>query len=316
MSENTKQRSISTTIRKGVGLLILLALAAVFIVSGWSKMQTLEPFSWSFIDLFPVGFTGASVLARLAIGLEWLIAGLLLGHIALRKLAYPATLALLLLFSVYLLGLLITYGNQGNCGCFGEWLYMKPAAALLKNAGMMLAVLVLWKIYPGRNYTNAIYIGLALTIAAFTLPFILDPVPIFREAERSQEPIDLSPIYSVGKPAPTVDLRKGKHVILFFSTTCPHCKKAAYLAQILHRRYPELPLFMVLNGNEELKKEFIGETHAAELPQTLISNTPEFQMMAGEYVPTIYWVNNGVIERKSNYFNLQPDDVKAWLRGK
>jgi hypothetical protein len=307
------ERNVPRLLRLGLGFLLLLSLAAVFIWSGWTKMLTLEPFAWSFIDLFPVGFTGASILAHLAIGLEWMIAGWLILHVFLKKLTYPATLTILGLFSIYLVGLIIAYGNKGNCGCFGEWAYMKPATALLKNGVLIMVTLLLWKIYPGKAYNGQLYALLLVAVVAFTLPFVLSRVPIYDDAQKMNRPIDLEPLFTYGTPVPSPELKKGKHVFLFFSTTCPHCKKGAYLTQILHRRYPELPLFMILNGNDTLKNSFIQETKSGEIPQTLISYTPAFQKMAGEYVPAIFWVNNGIIERETFYTNLDPAAIKAWL---
>jgi len=36
--------------------------------------------------------------------------------------------------------------------------------------------------------------------------------------------------------------------------------------------------------------------------------------MAGPYVPAIYWINNSVIEKKSNYFQLDPKYMRDWLK--
>src|SRR5690606_37920104 len=95
-------------IKRIAGLLLLLSLAAVFILSGWSKLQTIEPFAWSFIDILPVNVVAAGIIARLFIGLEWLIAAWLLAHLYLRRFTYPAAAGLLVLLSAYLAGLIIT----------------------------------------------------------------------------------------------------------------------------------------------------------------------------------------------------------------
>ena len=68
--------------------------------------------------------------------------------------------------------------------------------------------------------------------------------------------------------------------------------------------------------SEELKKSFLAETKSGDVPQTLLSNTPAFTSMAGEYVPSIYWINNSVIERKSYYTELEPGAIKEWLQQK
>jgi len=309
------QTKISTLglVRRGVGALVLLALAAVFIVSGWSKMQTLEPFIWSFIDILPIGFTAASVLAHLFIGLEWLLGLWLAAHVFLRPFTYKATVVLLLLLCGYLGLLILQRGNTGNCGCFGEWLYMKPGAAIMKNMVMIAIIIFLWYFYPGKSYKNDLFVALALAMAAFAAPFVIAPVAIHGEGKVVNRPIDLAPLYESGIPKPNIDLRKGKHIICYFSTTCPHCKKAAFLTQILHRRNPEFPIYLVLNGTDELEHEFFDETHSTKVPHSLMTNTPEFTKMAGSFVPAIFWINNGVVEKETYYTELEPDKIKAWL---
>ncbi len=300
-------------VRNAIGLLLLLALAGVFFLSGWSKLQTIEPFSWSFIDVLPVGITGAGVIARIFIGLEWAIGAWLAAHLFLRRVTYKATIILLVLLSLYLNGLLLHGGNNGNCGCFGEWLYMKPLAAIWKNVVLIAVTILLYFLYPGRAYRHSLYVALGLTVAAFTVPFVLEPVRI-GGIEKIKQPIMLDSLYTQGHPPPSVELRHGAHVICFFSTTCPHCKKGAYLVQILHRQYPELPIFMVLNGGYSLEQDFLEETKSAAVPHTLMINTKAFTEMAGRYVPTIYWVRDDVIERKSYYTELEPGAIKAWLK--
>ena len=296
------------------GLLLLLALAALFIWSGWTKLRTLEPFTWSFLDILPISLTGASILAHLAIGLEWTIGAWLAAQLYLRRFTYKATIALLLLLTIYLAVLIIRQGNNGNCGCFGEWLYMRPAAGIWKNVVLLAIVALLYFLYPSRPYRGQNWVALVLVIAAFTVPFVLRPVVLYGSGEVVHEGINLDPVYALAKPAPSEELRKGKHIICFFSTTCPHCRKGAYLVQILHRQYPELPLFMVLSGGAGMEEDFLLETKSTAVPHTLLMNMNAFSALAGRYVPAIFWVNNSVIERKTYFTELEPAAIKAWLR--
>jgi len=303
-------------LKKITGLLLLLALAAVFFISGWTKLLSLEPFTWSFIDILPIGITAASIIARLFIGLEWMLGAWLIAHLFLRSITYKATILFLLVLSVYLILLIMQQGNTGNCGCFGQWIYMKPLAAIWKNLILIAVLVLLWFIYPGKAYSAQWYIGLLVTMFAFALPFVIEPVRIHGEEKSIHTQIDLSPIFLQGIPKPDIDLKEGKHIICYFSTTCPHCKKAAYFVQTMHRRYPELPLFMVLNGTDALEKSFLNETKSAEVPHTLMTNTPAFSTMAGKYVPTILWVNNSVAEKECYYTELDPGRVRKWLQEK
>jgi uncharacterized membrane protein YphA (DoxX/SURF4 family) len=301
-------------VRQGIGFLLLLTLAAIFFLSGWAKLQTTEPFAWSFIDVLPIGITTAHVLARIFIGLEWAIGAWLAAHLFLRRVTYKATIALVVLLTLYLTGLLMHQGNNGNCGCFGEWIYMKPLASIWKNLVLIAITILLWFIYPSRPYRNDWLVALVLTTAAFTVPFVIRPVYVSSGGEVMHQPIALDSLYQYGVPPPTQDLRKGKHIICFFSSTCPHCVKAAYLVQILHRQYPGFPIFMVISGGKIAEQDFFDETKSVSVPHTLLMNSNVFVDLAGPSVPAIYWVNNGIIERKTYYTALEPAAIREWLR--
>src|SRR5438552_14738720 len=109
-----------------------ILLGATFLLSAYLKLFPIEPFELNFIDLGIANWYTAPFIARLLIGLEFFLGVLLLSGISLRKFTLPATFALLLLFSVYLIVQLITSGDKGDCGCFGTYLQMTPLQSLIK----------------------------------------------------------------------------------------------------------------------------------------------------------------------------------------
>lgn len=307
-------RNFSFYLKRITGSILLLALSAVFLFSAGSKLWVIQPFEWSFIDILPIGITTASIVARLFIGLEILIAFFLLAHIFLKRFTYKAAITLLVLLTFYLILLLIKQGNNGNCGCFGEIAPMKPLTSIWKNLLMIAATASLFFLYPVKPYKHQGWLGLGLAAVAFALPFILNPVYLSSEGRKLHEAINLDLIYQQGQPAPPVELRKGKHIIAFFSLTCPHCRKAAYLMQILHRQYPEIPFYVVLGGRQKDIASFFEETKSETLPHSLLENERAFIGMAGSAVPAIYWVNNSVIERETNYIQMKPASIRTWLK--
>lgn len=296
------------------GFILLTALAIVFAISGISKIDSVQTFEWSLLDIGISNFTLAAILARLLIGLELLIAGFLLFHIFLRPFTYMLTIGLLAVFTIYLLLLLAQQGNDGNCGCFGEWIYMSPLSSIWKNLGMIAATVVLYFFYPGKPYKRMPVAALVVALAALTTPFVAYPMNIGDTPQIVSEPINMDPLYRTDIPAiPDRELRQGKHVIAFMSLGCPHCRKAAFLLQIIHRQHPDIPIYMVVAGPPELEEDFYKETNAREVPHLRFREPDDFISMAGASLPAIYWINNSVIERKSNYFQLDPILIRAWL---
>lgn len=294
-------------------MILLLALAAVFLFSAISKLYSLETFEWTFIDMGVGSMTTASVIAHLFIGLEFLIAVFLLFHIYLKQVTYPATIAMLAALTGYLVILVIQQGNTGSCGCFGDWLYMKPLAAIWKNLLMIAATVLLIFIYPVKPYKNQEWIAAVLGMTALVIPFLIAPLNADNRPEAVNRQIDMSALYA-DSVKPATELRTGKHIVAFMSLTCPHCRKAAYLLHSISRNNPSLPVYLVLSGNPADEAAFFKDTHAENLPHILFRNTDAFLDMAGPSVPAIYWINNSVIEKKSNYYQLNPNTMLEWAK--
>jgi len=338
------RKSTSFYVKRTIGLILLLLLAGVFFYSAYTKLgifvrwsipsdhssfpitvysddNTFDSFQWTFFDLGISSILLTGIIARVMIGLEILLGLFLVCHIFLKSFTYKAVIAILSVFIVYLLVVIMKQGNTGNCGCFGNQVSMTPLQAIWKNLGMIAATLVLWKIYDVQPYNKSgntiIFLTALLFSVAFIVPFVfrLLYVGTDPEAPKTATTINLDQLYDF-TPAPTVDLRKGKHIVAFMSLTCPHCKKAAYLLQIIHHEHPDYPIYMVLDGSETFLKKFFDETHAEDVPHLYFHHTPEFMAMAGASVPSIVWMNNGNVEYKSTYayYQLDPKFMAQWFK--
>jgi glutaredoxin len=310
----TTGRNTLFYIKRFFGALLLLSLAAVFFISAISKLQSLEAFEWTFLDMGIKSTTSASVFAHLFIGLEFMVGSFLLLHIYLRQVTYPITIGILVLLTGYLILLMIQQGNTGNCGCFGDWVYMNPLQAIWKNLAMIAACVLLVFIYPVKPYRNQEALSAIVAMLALVAPFIVSPVNTNNQPALKNKAIDLSSLYENNSSKPVVELREGKHIVAFMSLTCPHCKKAAYLLHTIKLHNKTFPIYIVLNGNPDNAKEFFKESHAEDVPHILFTNTDAFLEMAGPSVPAIYWINNSIIELESNYYQLDPAFMARWLK--
>lgn len=305
-------------IKRTVGLLLLLALSGTFLFSGWSKIYSdnaFDNFQWTFIDLGIDSVLAAGIIARAMIGFEFMLGLFLLGHVFLRKFTYKAIVGVLIVFIIYLLLVIAKQGNTGSCGCFGDKLAMTPLQAIWKNVAMIAATVVLMFIYPVKPYRFQEYVVMLLCLLSFSAPFVMNGIALGTAPVKYSDQIDLNLLYKY-EDKPSVDLRQGKHIIAFMSLTCPHCKKAAYLLQIIHRKHPEIPVYMVLSGHPDQKKDFFDETHAEDVPYSLYMHMEEFTQLAGPGVPAIYWFNNGKVEYKSKYayYQLDPEFMLNWMK--
>ena len=250
MQETTAQKNKTAFYtKKIIAIILLLTTAAVFLFSGITKLYAFEQFMWNIMDAGMSNMVFASVLARLFIGFELLLGLFLAFHLFLKSFTYPAVISLLALFTIYLIILIIRQGDNGNCGCFGDAYAMKPSAAIVKNIIMIAITVALIYLYPVKPYKHSEWIAAIVGMAALVAPFIFFPLSGDTKPEVAYEPINLAPLYQSknpeNKPAP-IELRAGKHIVAFMSLTCPHCKKAAFLLQVLHRQHPELPIFFCI----------------------------------------------------------------------
>src|SRR3989344_2972752 len=131
--------------------LLSCVLGVVFIYSAYTKLDPIEPFEFTFVDLGVANWRFAPFIARFFIGTEFFIGLLLVFNIKV-KLTNKLTIATLIFFSLYLTGLLLLSGNKGNCGCFGTHLVMTPLQALFKNGIMIGLSWLLYRYHIGVDY--------------------------------------------------------------------------------------------------------------------------------------------------------------------
>lgn len=287
--------------------LLLLSCAAVFLFSGISKLIYINRLEWTIVDFSNCSYTLASIFARIIIGIELILGCLLIAHQYIRLTIFLSQV-LLLLFSIYLLIELIMYGNAGDCGCFGNALSMSPLASLGKNLLLLLGLFILKK-SKCYNWSNTL-ISLALVMLCMAAPFISNPL----QTSFKERTLNTVPLAARVAPSFLDSIKKERRIIAFLSLSCPHCRNAAKLLHQLQNTQKNASFLLILNGPDELRNDFFKETKANNVPFLYYNNDPKgFEAMAGPYVPSIYWVENGIIKRETNYLELDEKAVKKWF---
>ena len=296
---------------------VLVLTGAVFLYSAYTKLYPVELLEYTLVGMGIANWTVAEYLARILIGVEFFLAIALLTNWNFKKFTFRATFLLLAIFSIYLIYLLITKGNKGDCGCFGTALQMNPFEGLLKNIGLMVLLIVVRPFWSGWRMRYDNIAATLVCITALTLPFILNPPnsivpPPASLTAHYTFPMQL--LYNDSKnAAPTVNLHEKKWLVAFFSLTCPHCRIAAKKLAILHKMHPTWNFYMVLNGKDEDVQSFFDDTQTEGITHQMFTGPSGFLQMTGGQWPAIYWMNNGVVERKSTYQNLDETQLTTWF---
>lgn len=274
-----------------------------FLFSGYTKLFPIESFELTFVHVGLFSWSQAPLIARIIIGLELFLGLAITFNLSIRKILI-SSLLLLLIFSIYLGYLLLTSGDDINCGCFGAEFSMSPSESLVKNAILILLNLfLLKKSNPLKNQWKWIFPLIA--IVGLVGPFILNPIAgssqnVHQKMEEQQ--LDLSKIPSPVQNGEEIDLTKGKKIIAFLSVDCNHCKHAAYKLQIAKEKYKIENIYFVFKGKykEQKLQAFYHESNS-NLPYSFYNDMHIFELTGGVF-PTIVLLDNSRV-------------VKAWSGG-
>ena len=296
-------------------LSVILGLA--FILSAIAKLFPVELFELTLIDIGIANWFLAPIFARLMIGVELFLGLLLLLNFRLKQFTLKATIGLLVLFTLYLIFLWVTGGNQGNCKCFGDKIYMTPVESIIKNLILIGIAVVIYIWHSGFNFKFKKIIMLFSLLVGFASPFIINPpdfIVSYRfNTDEAGYKLNVDTLYnSPDLVKPSIELRKEKHIVAFMSLTCPHCRIAGYKLYLIKKQYPDASIFMVLNGKPKNLSAFFADTKATNIPYMMLKGE-RFVMLAGYQLPAIFYIENEIVVKKVNYIQLDVKDVNDFF---
>jgi hypothetical protein len=293
-----------------IALIVLsVATGAVFLYSAYTKFFPVQGFEFTIAQTTHLSLTWAKIAARFFVGFEAALGGLIALHLYGRgKWALKAALALLVIFSVYLVWLWATMGNHVNCGCFGDAVWMSPSASLIKNALLLIAIFILLRYHTGLQPQWANVSAPMILVCTTALPYFLDPVT-------TRYKIDLAPLYAVDSTKPPIDLTHGRHVIGFLNPQCMHCRYAGLKMHQLLQKDPTLPFYIVVGGTLSNLTEFWKDSQAQDIPHSRLAPRP-FDKITGGVYPQIYWVNDGWVEESTSYPDLDAKAIERWEKSR
>src|SRR5690554_3894218 len=260
----------------------------------------------------------AAISARILVGLELALGVLLLFGITGKRKWIPRTsLILLILFSIHLLILYLSEGNDVNCGCMGDMIPMSPLVSLLKNIGLIIINYLILRTYSknttGKLNNPSIFITLILVVFPFTI------FPIGKEKE-----LDIQQIYIVNPLIhPNTQLEKGKHIVAFLSLGCGHCKQAVADMEQMYQQNNEIPFYLLFQklGQEEDEsrafENFQLESGPITIPHSFLDRFQFIQILREqglESVPSIFWIEDDNIFRVTSGHELNQKDIELWIK--
>lgn len=282
------------------GYFLFRAIAGVvFILSGIVKLYPIELFELSLIDTQLISWSIAPVAARLFIGGEIALGLFLILPFQKTKFSVITAMLLTLIFTLYLLLLWWVKGNEINCGCMGEFVKMTPAQSMVKNAGLLLSLL-LSKRFKGINLRfNFRWIFYLVSLISLVLPFVLNPISINHSNPDSEKfPYKLETELFPQHVNENLNFNPKSEVALlcFMSTTCSHCRIAARKLNLANTKFHLPPIHLLMIGPLEEMDNFKLESES-NFEYTFYGEESFFKFNNG-ILPTMLYINKGLVYNK------------------
>ena len=265
-------------------------LAALFIVSAVAKLVAIDDFE---LYLFSYGFlplTLTYIVTRLCIVVEFML-GLLIAVGWWRRWVNLAALGLLLLFTIFLCYAALI-GRTDSCQCMGRLADMPPALSLLKNAIIILLLLLYNKLIASHltkvtsfhflspftfhlsPFTSHLIptavLGLVVTVAVFTIS-----VPdswMFGDEEM---------LYDKEMLTETLEERQldeGHKLVAFVTPGCPYCRMSREkISSIAKRNDLDTNNIIYIEPSDIGRERFLGITYGSR-PLIMLLDDGEVQL--------------------------------------
>jgi uncharacterized membrane protein YphA (DoxX/SURF4 family) len=281
---------------KKLTLILRIFLGLTFIASAVLKLFPVEAFDARILETAPfLGWTFSMITARLIIACELALGTFIIAGLWLRRVVYPLTLAMLGVFTAIIIYSLIRFGNEPNCGCFGELLPFSNVESLLKNA-VFICLTIFLSYHSKPQSLKYWWIGVVvLGVSIFTV-FITHKIPLYLDEIELKEPFYSEYVDCENYYIENVDLNQ-KHLALFLSCTCTRCKDMVRKMETLNRIYPLQNVYYYICEDPLVSVAELFEHKEISFPYKIIPRDTFYTYIPAPYLPFIGLVDSGYFTR-------------------
>ncbi len=296
-------------------LKVLLGL--VFIVSAVLKVVDMDRFEIYVYSYHFFSLNFSFLAARATIILE-LVLGIGLISNSLHKLYWWGSMAMLLSYTILLIYAL-AIGRSDSCHCFGDYLQLNPKQSLLKNGFLMLLFLLIYRMKERETPFRWLLLCLAIMVSTIGV-FVVSPPDNYTQNYNSDQNLQVELFDEALNEAPldALNLREGKKVICFFSTSCEYCQMAAQKLSLMQQFYgfPPENIFFVFMGTEKGVAEFYEKSESVAYSYLLYDDVVKLLKINNGNFPTIVFMDNGEVVHEYGFRNMREEEIKAFLKSK
>ena len=293
-------------------LKVLLGL--VFVVSAVLTLFDMDKFEIYIYSYHFFSLNASFMVARLAIIIE-LVSGIGLISHCLHKLMWWGSIAMLAGYSLLLIYAMYL-GRTDSCHCFGDFLQLDPKQSLVKNGVLMLLFLPIYRMESWK--TPFRWLILCLIVMASTIAvFVISPPDNLTSNADPEQNLQLELFNEMLDDAPldALNLREGKQVICFFSTSCEVCQLAAHKLSLMQQFYdfPRENITYLFMGNEESIAKFYEESGSAQYRDLLYPDVARLLKAVNGNFPVIVFLEDGEVVHEYGFRNMNEAEIQAFM---
>ena len=293
-------------------LKVLLGL--LFIASAILKLVDMDKFEIYIYSYHFFSLNASFIVARLAIILELVLGIGLISH-CLHKLIWWGSMAMLGGYTLLLIYAL-TLGRTDSCHCFGDFLQLDPKQSLIKNGVLMLLFLLIYRMESWKTPFRWLILCLAVMASSIAV-FVISPPDNLTSNSNPEQNLHTEFFNEMLDDAPldALNLREGKQVICFFSTSCEMCQMAAHKLSLMQQFYgfPKENITYLFMGNEEGIAGFYDQSESAHYRDVLYPDVTRLLKAANGNLPVIVLLEDGEVVHEYGFRNMDEAEIKAFM---
>ncbi|MBR7023519.1 MAG: hypothetical protein IKI09_08660 [Bacteroidales bacterium] len=296
---------------------VKILLGLFFLVSAVLKFLAMDSFEIYIYSFHFFSLNASFMIARLAIILE-VILGIGLISNTLHKVYWWGSLAMLTGYTLILLYALYI-GRTDSCHCFGDFIQLDPKQSLIKN-GVLIFIFLM--IYNSEELETPLrWPFFFLNIMASTIAvFVISPPDNYTPNYDPEHVVQIELFEETLNQPPFVNmnLREGKKVLCFFSTSCEYCEMAARKLSLMQRFYgfPAKNITCVFVGTSLGVARFYKEVGSPAYRYILCDDIVKVLEIIDGNVPVIVFMENGEVVHEYGFRNMREDEIKAFFEEK
>lgn len=293
-------------------LKVLLGL--VFVVSAVLKLFDMDKFEIYIYSYHFFSLNASFMVARLAIIIELVLGIGLISH-CLHKLMWWGSIAMLAGYSLLLIYAMYL-GRTDSCHCFGDFLQLDPKQSLVKNGMLMLLFLPIYRMESWK--TPFRWLILCITVMVSTIAvFVISPPDNLTSNADPEQNLQLELFNEMLDDAPldALNLREGKQVVCFFSTSCDYCQMAAHKLSLMQQFYgfPKENITYLFMGNEESIAKFYEESGSAQYRDVLYPDVARMLKAINGNFPVVVLLEDGEVVHEYGFRNMNEAEIQAFM---